>query len=266
MADLDLTLIQPDLAWEDPGANLTSLDQVTATLPATAELVMLPEMFSTGFSMRARQLAEPMDGATVSWMLGVARKKNVILTGSVIIRERGRYYNRLVWALPNGDVAHYDKRHLFSFAGEDAVYRPGDTRVISMVKGWKVALSVCYDLRFPVWLRQPLERGTRYDLLINVANWPESRSEAWRALLRARAIENQCYTAGVNRTGTDGNGIAYAGGSVVFGPEGETIAEAGAEAGLVQCVLHKERIRQVRNQFPFLDDGDTFSLFAPKIS
>lgn len=264
MADLDLTLIQSDVSWENPGANLEAFDRTIRALPGGAELVLLPEMFSTGFTMHADTLAQPMTGASVRWMQRTAQEKNIILAGSLIIEDEGHYYNRLLWVLPNGTVAHYDKRHLFAFAGEDAVYTPGQKRVIARVKGWKVCLSICYDLRFPIWLRQPPEAGKRYDLLISVASWPQSRSEAWKTLLRARAIENQCYTAGVNRTGTDGNGIPYAGGSCLFGPAGESLLEAGDQPDTLHATLTKARIAAVRDQFPFLDDQDLFSIFVPK--
>lgn len=264
MADLDLTLIQSDVSWENPGANLEAFDRTIRALPGGAELVLLPEMFSTGFTMHADTLAQPMTGASVRWMQRTAQEKNIILAGSLIIEEDARYYNRLLWALPDGSLGHYDKRHLFAFAGEDAVYTPGQKKVIARVKGWKVCLSICYDLRFPVWLRQPREAGKRYDLLISVASWPESRAEAWKTLLRARAIENQCYVAGVNRTGTDGYGIRYAGGSCVFGPGGETVLEAQDQPETPHAVLEKSRISAVRDQFPFLDDADSFSIFVPK--
>lgn len=260
MADLDLTLIQADPSWENARGNLAALDGIIRTLPETTEIVLLPEMFSTGFTMDAGALAQPMTGDTVSWMSRTARERNIILTGSVIISEEERFYNRLLWVLPNGTIGQYDKRHLFAYAGEDAVYTPGHKRLIAQAKGWKICVSICYDLRFPVWLRQPAAPEQRYDLLICVANWPRSRADAWTALLRARAIENQCFTAGVNRTGTDGNGILYAGGSCVFGPGGEALLLAKDKEEALRCTLKKERISEIRQQFPFLDDADQFSI------
>lgn len=261
MADLDLTLVQSDPAWEAPQVNLHALAGIMQTLPDTAELVLLPEMFATGFSMEASLLAEPPDGPISHWMAGQARDHHVILAGSVVTGDGGHYYNRLLWMLPNGSAGAYDKRHLFCLAGEDRVYTAGDKRVIARVKGWKVCLSICYDLRFPAWLRQPADPAQRYDLLVCVANWPESRKDAWTTLLRARAIENQCYVAGVNRTGTDGVGIRYHGASAVFGPEGEAVLTASGDEAMFRCLLRHDRIRETRERFPFLNDGDRFRIF-----
>jgi predicted amidohydrolase len=258
MNDLSVSLIQGPLYWEDAASNLEMLDARIDALPSGTELVLLPEMFSTGFTMHPERCAEDMNGSAVSWMQRKAREKNIALAGSLAIREGGRYFNRLLWVLPTGIAGYYDKRHLFAFAGEDRHYTAGDGKLVARLKGWKICLSICYDLRFPVWLRQPPERENRYDLLVCVANWPESRSEAWHALLRARAVENQCYVAGVNRTGTDGEGIGYAGGSSLIDPAGRELATAGEEPGMLRDVLRRDSLEDIRNQFPFLDDADRF--------
>jgi predicted amidohydrolase len=259
MHDLNLTLIQTPLIWENPEANLEMLDRKIDSLPETAELVILPEMFTTGFSMRPEEFAGSMDDAPVRWMLMKTKQKNIILAGSLMIREDDHYYNRLLWVLPNGMMGFYDKRHLFGYAEENQHYQPGEKRLIARVKGWRICLVVCYDLRFPVWLRQPPEPENRYDLLVCVANWPGSRAVAWNTLLRARAIENECYVAGVNRTGVDGNGIAYKGDSCVIDPAGELLLTAGDdEASVLGCTISRGVINDQRRRFPFLDDADRF--------
>ena len=232
------------------------------------EIVVLPEMFSTGFSMDAATLAETMEGDTVQWMQRMAAQKKIILTGSVIIREADHFYNRLLWVLPNGQIGVYDKRHRFAFAGEDNHYTAGNKRLIASVKGWRINLQVCYDLRFPVWARQgtahmQAESQTtepEYDLLINVANWPERRKHAWKTLLQARAIENQCYVAGVNRVGHDGNNIHYSGDSMIIDPLGEVLYTKENEEAVHTVLLQKEKLRDTRNKFPFWKDADSFSI------
>ena len=225
MNALTITLIQPDLTWENKAANLSRLSQKIEAIKEKTEVVILPEMFSTGFSMKPEVLSEKMDGETMEWMKKISSEKKIILTGSIIIEDNAagmhgnkKYYNRLIWMLPNGEYGFYDKRHLFAYADEHSHYTAGDKRLIASVKGWKINLQVCYDLRFPVWARQcplPAAKGPEaktdpeYDLLIYVANWPERRKHAWKTLLQARAIENQCYVIGVNRVGTDGNNLNY---------------------------------------------------------
>ena len=200
---LTLTLIQTKLHWEDKEANLQMLEEKIRSISQRTEIVVLPEMFSTGFSMQPEKLAETMEGETVQWMKKIAAKKKIILTGSVIIEENANYFNRLIWMQPNGKSGYYDKRHLFAYAEENQHYTAGSKRLIASVKGWKINLLVCYDLRFPVWSRQsnptPKDGGKEYDLLIYVANWPERRNHAWKTLLQARAIENQCYVVGVKQ-------------------------------------------------------------------
>lgn len=261
MPTLSITLIQTALTWEDKQANLDMLERKIMNINGKTELVILPEMFSTGFSMHPELLAETMEGATVTWMKRVSRQKQVILTGSVIIEEAGHYYNRLIWMLPNGTCGYYNKRHLFAYAGEDEHYSAGNKRLIASVNGWKVNLLVCYDLRFPVWARQqPADGKPEYDLLVYVANWPQRRSHAWKTLLQARAIENQCYVAGVNRVGEDGNGIHHSGDSALIGPLGETIWQKSEEEDIFTFTLEKEKLEEVRSSFPFWKDADDFNL------
>lgn len=264
MSSLTLSIIQTDLTWENKQANLAMLEQKINSIDNT-QLVILPEMFSTGFSMKPEQLAETMQGETVAWMKRIAEQKRVILAGSVIIEEDGQYYNRLIWMLPNGASGHYDKRHLFAYGKEDEHYAAGNKRLIARVNGWRVNLQICYDLRFPVWARQQSqvaamegEDGPEYDLLIYVANWPERRSLAWKTLLQARAIENQCYLAGVNRVGNDGNDIYHSGDSMLIDPLGEVLFHSQHDETIYTVTLHKEKLEEVRSRFPFWRDGDAF--------
>jgi predicted amidohydrolase len=235
--------------------------------------VVLPEMFSTGFSMKPELLAETMDGETISWMKRLAAAKKVILTGSVIIQENGSYYNRFVWMQPNGEFGYYNKRHLFAFAQEDKHYSPGTERFIASANGLKVLLMVCYDLRFPVWARQisPLTPQQKredvdtkdvfeYDILIYVANWPERRSTAWKTLLQARAIENQCYVIGVNRVGDDGNAIYHSGDSMVVSPLGEVLYHKADDEDIFTITVKKEDLDDVRRKFQFWRDADDFQI------
>jgi omega-amidase len=258
MSSLTITLIQTNLFWENKKANLEMLQQKIEGIKEKTEIVILPEMFTTGFSMKPELFAETMDGETVQWMEKTAAKKKIILTGSVIIEEDGKYFNRLIWMLPNGEYGMYDKRHLFAFADEHAHYTAGNKKLIASVKGWKINLQICYDLRFPVWTRQDSEN--KYDLLINVANWPEKRNIAWQTLLRARAIENQCFVAGVNCTGEDGNKIYYSGESMLIDPTGEIIYQKKKEEDIFTTTLQKEKITETRERFPFWKDADFFIL------
>jgi predicted amidohydrolase len=259
---ITITTIQPDLIWEDKAANLQRLEQRILSIPDTTEVVVLPEMFSTGFSMRPEALAETMDGPTIAWMRDLAARRRVILTGSVIIEEGGRYFNRLVWMLPNGQYGVYDKRHRFAYAGEHERYTAGRKRLIASVKGWRVLLLVCYDLRFPVWSRQTpdAESPLEYDLILYVANWPERRSLAWKTLLRARAIENQCYVVGVNRVGNDGNGIYHSGDSMIVDPLGEILYHGAGQEEVHTQTLEKEKLEDIRQRFPFWRDADHFTI------
>jgi predicted amidohydrolase len=246
------------------------LEEKIFSIKEKTEIVILPEMFSTGFSMKPALLAEPMEGPTISWMKKIAAAKRIILTGSIIIEENGHYFNRLVWMLPTGEYGIYDKRHRFAFAGENEQYSSGHKRLIASVKGWKINLLVCYDLRFPVWSRQtpasPEEReanaDAEYDLLIYVANWPERRNHAWKTLLQARAIENQCFVIGLNRVGEDGNKIKYSGDSMVVDPLGQILYQKSHEEEVFTIALQQNQLQEIRNKFPFLKDADDFTVFA----
>lgn len=264
MSKLTFTLIQANLHWEDNKANLEMFEEKINQIKEKTQVIVLPEMFSTGFSMKPEPLAETMTGDTVAWMKKTAAEKKVIVTGSMIVEEEGHYYNRMLWVLPNGQYGQYDKRHLFAFAGEDEHYTGGSQRLIASVNGWKVNLLVCYDLRFPAWARQRFDeqQNFEYDVLIYVANWPERRSTAWKTLLQARAIENQCYVIGVNRVGTDGKDIYHSGDSMVVDPLGEVLYHKAHEEDVFTITLDKEHLQQVREKFPFWKDADRFEIFT----
>jgi predicted amidohydrolase len=254
-----VTLIQSQLHWEDKAANLAMFSQKLAAQNLSGHIVVLPEMFGTGFSMRPQLLAEKMEGPSVRWMLDEAARHRCILCGSLMIEDGGRFYNRLIWAQPDGQMAWYDKRHLFAYAGENEHYSPGKRRVIVSVNGLRFHLQICYDLRFPVWARQQQQAGqAEYDVLLYVANWPEKRILAWRSLLVARAIENQCYVVAVNRVGTDGNGIEYPGSSMVVNALGDVMFEKNGGEVVATLPLHKEHLDELRTKMPFLRDGDGF--------
>jgi predicted amidohydrolase len=265
MNNLHITTIQANLFWENKAANLTMFEQKIAEANKS-EIIILPEMFNTGFSMQPEKFAEKMEGDTVAWMRNISSKYRVILTGSVMIDENGNFYNRLIWMLPNGHYGFYDKRHLFAYADEDKHYTAGSKRLIAAVNGWKINLLICYDLRFPVWSRQQIDKTEaenvkpEYDLLIYVANWPARRSYAWKTLLVARAIENQCYVAGVNRVGNDGNDIYHSGDTLVIDPLGEVLyhGKDGEEVNTTQ--LSGETLQTIRQRFPFWKDADNFQL------
>jgi len=261
MSALSITTIQTNLIWEDKAANLYALEQKINSIQDPTEIVVLPEMFSTGFSMQPSLFAETMEGETLNWMKKISTQNKIILTGSIIIEEEGKYYNRLIWMLPNGEYGYYDKRHLFAFGQEDKFYNAGNKRLIAQVKGFKINLQVCYDLRFPVWARQQNKSGgMEYDVLIYIANWPEKRSHAWKTLLCARAIENQCYVVGVNRVGTDGNNIYHSGNSLVIDPLGQVLYHMPDDEDVNTVTISKDYLNEVREKFPFWKDGDGFSL------
>lgn len=261
MSSLTISIIQANLQWENKAANLSMLEQKIMAIKEKTEIVILPEMFSTGFSMRPEVLAENMEGESVAWMKRVSAAKRVVLTGSLIIEEDGAFYNRLIWMLPNGQYGIYDKRHRFAYAGEDDHYTAGAKRLIASVKGWKINLLICYDLRFPVWARQQSQpEGPEYDLLVYVANWPERRNHAWKTLLQARAIENQCYVIGVNRVGEDGNGIYHSGDSMIIDAMGEVLYQKKDEEDIYTITLEKEPLDSIRAKLPFLKDADGFML------
>ena len=261
MQPLTVSLIQTDTRWHDPAANRARFDRWFEDVPDSAQLVVLPEMFSTGFTMASAEVAEPMDGPTVGWMRDRAAALGRTLCGSVVIEDGGRFFNRLLWVPPDGAIESYDKRNRFRMAGEHEHYDAGARRCVVGLGGWRILPLVCYDLRFPVWLRN---RGD-YDLLLAVANWPAPRQTAWNALLRARAIENLAYAAGVNIVGTDGNGVPYTGGSAVYDPEGRTLAEAGNSVSLLTVTLDGEALADYRQRFPAWQDADDFELLDPTI-
>jgi predicted amidohydrolase len=263
MSSLTFTVIQTHLIWENRAANLQMLEEKINSISEKTEVIILPEMFTTGFNMKPETFAEDMNGEGVAWMKRIAAAKKVVVTGSMMIEENGNYYNRLIWMLPNGQMGLYDKRHLFAYAEEDKHYQRGNKRLIASVKGWKVNLQVCYDLRFPVWSRQSKTtgdgiEGLEYDVLIYVANWPERRSHMWRTLLQARAIENQSYCIGVNRVGTDGNDIYYSGDSMVISPLGEVFYHKQREEDIYTFTLQKTELEGIRNKMPFWKDADPF--------
>ncbi len=260
MSQLLVTLVQANLQWEDKQANLQMLEQQIQAIGQPTQLVVLPEMFSTGFSMQPEKLAETMEGPSVQWMKSMATQHKIILTGSLITEAAGQYFNRLIWMLPNGTYGYYDKRHRFAFAGEDQHYSNGNKRLIASVNGWKINLQICYDLRFPVWARQQNTEQPEYDVLVYVANWPERRSHAWKSLLIARAIENQCYVIGVNRVGEDGNGINHSGDGMVVDPLGQVLYTHAHEVGTHTMPLDKIFLEEVRTKFPFWKDADPFQI------
>ena len=264
---LTFTLIQTHLHWEVKLANLMMLEEKIASIKQKTEVVILPEMFSTGFSMEPERFAETMDGPTVVWMKQMAVQHKIILTGSLMIKEDNRYFNRLIWMLPTGNFGYYDKRHCFAFAGENEHYTPGNKRLIAQVKGWKINLQICYDLRFPVWARQEKNEtdSLEYDILLNVANWPERRNHAWKTLLTARAIENQCFVIGVNRVGNDGNTIYHSGDSMVINPLGEILYHKAHDEDIFTITLEKQTLEQIRQKFPFWKDADPFRIMNEDI-
>jgi predicted amidohydrolase len=255
-AHLRVTLVQTELVWQDPPANRRNLAAHFRGLLGHTDLVVLPEMFSTGFSMDAEALAEEMDGPTVGWMREEAAALGCVITGSLIVRDGGSYHNRLVWARPDGGVEHYDKRHLFRMAGEQQHYTAGARRLVVEIKGWRICPMVCYDLRFPVWSRSRDD----YDALLYVANWPQRRASAWATLLRARAIENLCYVVGVNRVGRDGNGATYAGDSVAIDFLGQPLTSEGGGDRVETAVLDLESLAGYRRSFPAQLDADRFEI------
>ncbi len=256
MNTLRLALIQSALYWENAKMNRQMFSWKIRDLSGEADLIVLPEMFSTGFTMKPEHVAEEPDGATTDWMKELAHETGAVITGSVVIRDQHKYYNRLLWVDPHGQVLHYDKRHLFAMAGEHNVYTAGTKQLIAEWKDWRICPMICYDLRFPVWSRNTQD----YDLLLYVANWPEPRRTHWQHLLRARAIENQCFTAGVNRLGRDENGLEYCGDSTLIDYQGEILASSSHSETTLQVTINRDDLKTWRDRFPFLADRDTFSL------
>ncbi len=260
MNDLKVTLVQSKLYWEDRKKNLEHFSSLLKKLKkGSTDIIILPEMFSTGFSMNSNQLAEDIDGESIAWMRMMASEKNAVVTGSLIIKEEDDYFNRLIWMAPEGSLRYYDKRHLFRMAKEDQHYSAGRQKLIVEYKGWRICPMICYDLRFPVWCRNT--SAQRYDLLLFVANWPVKRITAWKQLLIGRAIENQCYVAGVNRIGKDGNGISYNGYSALIDPTGKKISRTRASVQSVETLkLSAHELEKTRRALPFLNDADEFEL------
>ena len=256
MNTMNALLVQAQLGWKNPSANRSHIAHLLDSAAGEFELAVIPETFTTGFLGDDDHDAEGMDGPTVSWMLEQCRKHNCALAGSAVITENEHRYNRMIFATPGGVLGHYDKRHLFSYGGEDRRYTAGTERVIVNYLGWRINLQVCYDLRFPAWCRN---RGD-YDLMLLVANWPRKRVAHWSTLLHARAMENQSWVIGVNRVGEDGNGFVYPGCSVVHDPLGETPAKLGAEEECRLVELDLTRVNSVRSTFPFLSDADNFEI------
>ena len=255
--ELNIIGIQADLIWENPTKNLAFFEDKINTLSKDIDLVVLPEMFTTGFTMNPENVAEKMNGKAVSWMQKMATEKEIAICGSLVIYEEGNFYNRLVFVHPSKKIETYNKRHSFTLAGEDKVYTSGSEKLIITYKGWKICPLICYDLRFPVWVRNT----ENYDLLIFMANWPVKRIKAWNTLLKARAIENISYVIGVNRTGNDGNSYEYSGNSLIVDYLGEEISNLNNnEIGIIKATLVKTNLNNIRKKLGFLNDKDCFKI------
>ena len=251
-----VVIIQPNIFWEDKMVNLNRYNEDLSKIESS-DLIVFPEMFTTGFSMKPEIYSETMDGETIQWMKSWSQKLNSAICGSLIIEEKEKYYNRFLFIKPNGDLEFYDKVHLFCYGEENKHYKPGHKKIIIDWRGFRILPLICYDLRFPVFSRYNDNKS--YDLIINVANWPESRNLAWKTLLKARAIENQCYVIGCNRVGKDGSGIAHSGDSSVILPSGDTLIESQDDT-LIKVEIFTEEVLKSRNDFPFLKDRDFFKL------
>jgi predicted amidohydrolase len=263
MNDLRVSLIQAATRWHDAAGNRELYGDLVRELRARSDLIVLPETFTSGFSNDAGAQAEAMDGVSVAWLRALAQEVGAVVTGSIVISDGGRVFNRLIWARPDGSLAHYDKRHLFRMAGEQHRYADGRERISLELNGWRVCPLVCYDLRFPVWSRNRFDSQSArfdYDVLIYVANWPSARRYAWSTLLRARAIENLSYVIGVNRVGLDGNELHYSGDSAVLDFLGQPLVELGAQPQSVTVTLSRAALGQHRERFPAQLDADCFRL------
>jgi omega-amidase len=279
MQDLSVTLIQTDLYWENPTANLANLEEKIAQISTQTDLIILPEMFNSGFTMNAKSVAEPMNFTTFKWLRQQAKKANAVVTGSFIVKEGEQYFNRLIWMRPDGSFEKYDKRHLFRMGNEHLTFTGGTERIIVELKGWKICPLICYDLRFPVWSRQAQShKGTKaqreeksnrtsniekqtsstYDLLIYVANWPSARSQVWDVLLQARAIENQSYCIGVNRVGIDGMGLNYSGNSAIIDFKGNPVFYQKDLETINTQMINYQELMDFRAKFPAYLDADDF--------
>ena len=257
---MKITSIQMNIYWENVDKNLDQLTKLFSTLPSS-DLVILPEMFTTGFTMNAQQVAEKKEDKTLSWMNKMSHDYDIMIMGSIPVVEKKHFYNRL-FVVYNDQIQYYDKRHLFSMANEDQTYSSGNSTIIIEHKGWKIMPLICYDLRFPVWSRNHVQdKSYKYDILIYVANWPAKRSSAWVDLLKARSIENSCYTFGVNRVGTDGNQIHYDGQSRTFDFLGNRMDQFESDKAMIdQTICEKSSLNVFRKKFPVLDDANTFTL------
>jgi predicted amidohydrolase len=253
---MKIALIQTSLAWENPIENRSHLSQKINGFLEEVDLIVLPEMFTSGFTMNPKAVAENMQGDTIAWLQHLAKAKNCAITGSLVIEENGNFYNRLVFVFPDGEMQHYDKKHLFTLAGEDKVYAAGTDKLIVEYKGFKICPLICYDLRFPVFSRN----AENYDLLLYVASWPKPRVNAWDILLKARAVENMCYTIGVNRIGKDKNNYDYVGHSQAVDFLGNYLLEPQETEGVFIVELEKKQLLETRKKLAFLDDKDKFEL------
>ncbi len=250
---LEIVLVQFDIEWEAPQKNQQTIEAYLKAVDS-ADIIVLPEMFSTGFIQNPKQFAETMLGNTIQWMKSLANEKQAVVCGSLVIEEKGSYYNRFLFVKPDQSVEYYDKKHLFSFGGEGKNFSAGSEQKLFNYSGWKIAPFICYDLRFPVWSRNAQD----YDLAIYVANWPKPRAIAWETLLRARSIENQTYVIGVNRVGVDVNKFEYIGGSNVYDPLGKQLLEATETVQIFRTTIDKNHLMEIRTQVPFLRDRDNF--------
>ena len=252
---MQITIVQSDIIWENIPANLERLGKLIFAISSRTDIIILPEMFNTGFSMNPEALSETPGSQTYAWMVNTASENNAAVCGSYIVKENGLYFNRWLFVSPDGNTVRYDKRHLFSPGNEEKLFSRGAERVVFNFRGFRICPTVCYDLRFPVWSRNRKD----YDLLINSANWPQARRDVWLTLLKARAIENQCFVAGANRTGTDGTGIEYCGDSMIIGPRGELIAsDTEVKECLITASVSIKELDEFREKFPVLGDGDEF--------
>jgi len=256
---LSVALIQTDIYWKDKSSNLSMFEEKIWSIKEKVDLIILPEMFNTGYSMDAQELAEHINANTGKWMKQMAAQTGAVITGSIIIKDGENCYNRLLWVTPEGEVKHYDKKHLFGMADEDRHFSPGEENIIVKLKGWNILPQVCYDLRFPVWSRNKgVEGKPSYDMIFFVASWPAPRVNAWDALLKARAIENQSYAIGVNRIGVDGNDVPYVGHTSAYDFKGDTVCYLDDREEIAIIHLDKEALEDSRARFPFLKDGDKF--------
>jgi len=252
---MKIALIQTALHWENPEANRNHIEKLVLSITESVDLIVLPEMFSTGFTMNPKDVAETMSSETITWLQSIAKSKNVAIIGSLVVKENNQYYNRLVFVFPSGEIEKYDKRHLFTLAGEDKVYTAGKERLIVDYLGFKICPLICYDLRFPVFSRNT----ENYDLLLYVANWPKPRVNAWDILLRARAVENQCFVVGVNRLGLDNNNHEYVGHSQVIDFLGNYLLTPQNKEGVFMVTIDKSEMIAMRKKLDFLADRDAFS-------